>query len=314
MIAAFRTPARRIALAIALSALIHAVVLWLPYIQFPHAQVQLPPLSVRLEGLPKPVETISKTPEPAKPESGHPPAESIDGSSAMHQTKAMAAMKRTDQTTPRPLPRHLQLGFVVYQNGSRIGEIIQQLDIHGSRYSLKSLRKTSGLASLSNSDQLVLTSQGRIAETGLLPEIFEQEELSRNGNQRTRARFDWKKQELHYSNGDVSALPADTQDSLSYLYQLSQIPVNGEFISLPVSDGAQLRHYQIEIGTKEDLETPLGKLRTLHLRQMHARGEGYFEIWLGLEYRMLPVKFSLVDGSDNVIEEYAVSDIRAADE
>ena len=47
---------------------------------------------------------------------------------------------------------------------------------------------------------------------------------------------------------------------------------------------------------------------------MHARGEAYFEIWLGLEYRLLPVKFRLVDGSDNVTEEFVISGIRAADE
>jgi hypothetical protein len=58
----------------------------------------------------------------------------------------------------------------------------------------------------------------------------------------------------------------------------------------------------------------MGKLSTLHLRKMHARGEGYFEIWLGLEYRLLPVKFDLVDGSGNVTEELVISSIRAADE
>jgi len=58
----------------------------------------------------------------------------------------------------------------------------------------------------------------------------------------------------------------------------------------------------------------MGKLRALHLRKMHSRGEAYFEIWLGLEYRMLPVKFSQVDRSGNVIHEYVISDIRAADQ
>jgi hypothetical protein len=97
------------------------------------------------------------------------------------------------------------------------------------------------------------------------------------------------------------------------MYQISQIQMNGEFFLLPVSDAAQLQQYQIEVGTKENIDTPMGKVRALHLRKMHAQGEAYFDIWLGLEYRLLPVKFSQVDDSDKVIEEYVISSFRAAD-
>ena len=90
--------------------------------------------------------------------------------------------------------------------------------------------------------------------------------------------------------------------------------MNQEFIQIPVSDGAQLQQYQIEIGTQQDLSTPLGKLHTLYLREMHAPGTAYFELWLGLQYRLLPVKFRLIDSSDLPVEEYVISDIRAGDE
>lgn len=53
MIVALNSPVRRITLAIALSVLIHAAILWLPYIQFPRTRIELPPLSVRIEPLPK---------------------------------------------------------------------------------------------------------------------------------------------------------------------------------------------------------------------------------------------------------------------
>ncbi len=101
---------------------------------------------------------------------------------------------------------------------------------------------------------------------------------------------------------------------LSFMYQISQLPMNGEFFTMPISDGMQLQQDQIEIGTKEDLATPMGKLRALHLRKMHADREAYFEIWLGLEYRLLPVKFRQIDSSGNMIEEFVITDIRAADE
>lgn len=39
----------------------------------------------------------------------------------------------------------------------------------------------------------------------------------------------------------------------------------------------------------------------------------YFDIRLEMKYRMLPVKFRLVDSADQVTEEYLISDIRAGD-
>lgn len=317
MIAAFRTPTRRIALAIALSVLIHAAILWLPYIQFPQARVQLPPLSVRLEPLPKPVKLIAEKPEPAKPEPANPLTKPGDSASARPATNVMVAMHRTEQSAAiQPLPKHLQLTFTVYKgdDGFRIGEIHHQLDIRGGGYTLKAARQTSGLASLRNSNQLIQISRGRIVEHGLQPEIFEEEKITQDGKQSLQATFDRAARKLHFSNGGETALPADAQDILSFMYQISQLPMNGEFFPLPISDGKQLEQYQIEIGAKEDIATPMGKLRALHLRKMHARGEAYFEIWLGLEYRLLPVKFSQVDSSGNVTEEFVISGIRAADE
>ena len=312
MIAVLRTPARRIALAIALSVLIHAAILWLPYIQFPQARVELPPLSVRLEPLPKTVKATAAKPEPV-----YPLTRSEGSASAKPEAGAMAPMDRTELTAAaQPFPEHLQLRFTVYKgaDGFRIGEILQQLDIQGDRYNLKSVRQTSGLASLRNSDRLIQTSRGRLVPTGLQPQVFEEERITKGGKQSMQATFDQTTQKLRFSQGGEAALPADAQDVLSFLYQLSQIRMDGEFFPLPVSDGTHLQQYQIEVGAEEEIDTPMGKLRTLHLRRMHTRGEEYFEIWLGLEYRLLPVKFRLVDGSDKVTEELVISGIRAADE
>ena len=191
MIAAFSTPARRIALAIALSVLIHAVILWLPYIQLPQAKVQLPPLSVRLEPLPRPAEMTAAKPELVKPDLGYPLTKSEGGASAKPETSAMPIMDRTEETTvARPFPMHLQLTFTVYQgaDGFRIGEIHQQFDIHGGRYNLKSVRQTSGLASLSNSGQLIQTSSGRIVEQGLQPEFTAKTASPRTANKTCESR------------------------------------------------------------------------------------------------------------------------------
>lgn len=312
MIAALNSPARRITFALSLSVLLHGALLWLPYIQLPHAQVVLPSLTARLEPLPKPAERPA-----AKRETDNPITRSNGSASINAAAGTMAEMEKTEESSAaHPFPKHVRLTFVVHKGaeGFRTGEIRHQLDISGDRYTLRSVRQTSGLTSLRNSDRLIQTSHGRIGDHGLQPETYEEEVITKASQQRLQATFDWPAQKLRYSHGNETALPADAQDALSFMYQFSQLPMNGEFFPLPVSDGAQLQQYQIEIGMKKDLSTPMGKLRALQLRKMHLQGEAYFEIWLGLEYRLLPVKFSRVDSSDNVIEEFVITDIRATDE
>ncbi len=312
MITALRKPVVRLALALALSALLHAIILWLPYIQLPHAKVELPPLTARLSPLPRPAEqSVAKT------ESEHPITMSGNRAPEKPAIQAMGKMDKTEESdSARPFPKHVRLTFVVHQSADGLlsGEIHHQLDIHGSSYTLKATKRAAGLASLRNSDTLIQTSRGTIDKHGLQPQIFEEEEITRSGKQSLHATFDHAGRKLRFSDGGEVILPDEAQDNLSFMYQLSQLPMNGEFFQLPISDGTRLEQYQIEIGIKEDIATPMGKLRALHLRKMHIQGEAYFEIWLGLEYRLLPVKFSRVDGAGNVIEESVISDLRAADE
>lgn len=316
MTAVFRTTGSRIALAITLSLIIHAALLWLPYITLPQPRVDFPPLSVRLEPLPTPPKLITEQPQHSKPASPDALPKSDHKLSARSASKSMAPMNKTMQNTAsQPFPKHLQLSFIAYQGGDglRTGEIRQQLDINDGRYVLRSVRETSGLASLRNNDRLIQTSHGNIDEHGLHPDLYEIEKITAAGKFYRQSLLDHKSGTLRFSDDSSAALPTDTQDSLSFMYQLSQLSINQEFFTLPVSDTAQLRQYQIEIGPREDVDTPIGKLRALHLREMHAPGSAYFEIWLGLEYRRLPVKYREIDSSGKVTDEYVISGIRASD-
>ena len=317
MIAAIRTSGGSFALAILLSLLIHAAILWLPNITLPQPVVQLPPLSVRLEPLPQPVKLLARHTRSAKPVPSKDVTRSEQGKSTDSASESMAPMEKTRQSTAtQPSPKHLQLTFSVYKgsDGLMTGEIRQHFDVRGDRYNLESMRQSIGLTSLPNSNRIIRNSRGKLTKTGLQPDIFEEQSITREDKQSMRVTFDRTAGKLLYSNGGVTALPENTQDALSFLYQLANLPMGVESFALPVSDGEQLHQYQIEIGAKEYLDTPMGKLRTLHLRQIHNDGEAYFEIWLGLEYRLLPVKFRRVDGSGMVTEEWGISSIRAADE
>lgn len=305
------TPNRRVALALIISALAHAYIMWLPYIQLPHEKVKLPPITVRIEHLARPAEKPAVKPAQANPiviREGHP--------ASKPPSVKLAKLEKTEETaTPQPFPAHLQFTYVVHdgQDGAMTGMIVQQFDIHGDRYTLRSTHAAEGPARLKNSDRLVESSMGRIDDHGLHPESYEEQHVSRNGMQTLRVEFDHAVHQLRFADGSTADLPDDAQDRLSFLYQLVKTPANTEYFTLAVADTGQLQEQQIEVGARETIDTPLGKLRTLRLRKIHNSGEPYFEIWLGLEYRLLPVKYDMHDSNGTVTEEWVISDMRASE-
>lgn len=308
MITLLRTLNRRIAFAIALSALMHAAILWLPQIRLPRNEVQLPPLTARLEPLPKHLLQSVKS-EPAK-------SVASPGSTASAQSTAKAVNEVEESAAHHLFPNHVYLTFAVYNGvGSfKVGNAYHRLDINEDRYTLKAVKRITGLAGLLNDEQTTQTSRGKIINQGLQPESFMEEKIINGRRQYLKTTFDWAGQRLRYSRGGETPLIDDAQDALSFAYQLSQLSMRTEIIPLAIFDGKLLENGRLEMYGEEDISTPMGKMRTLHLRKMHVQGETYFEIWLGLEHRLLPVKFRRIDSSDKVTEEAVISDIRVADE
>lgn len=321
-------PAARVALAIGLSLLIHAIALFGPLVELPKSEVPLPPLTARLEPLaaaPAPKKKPKPKPKPETPvqenapETPAPEATSQEIPSKVEPpafSEPRPAAEAPEQAKPL-LPKHAQLTFAVYQGsgGMQLGEAVHRLDIEDGQYTLKTVSQTTGVVSFFKTYALTQTSRGRVDAQGLHPLAFEEEKKLSKGSQNLSAAFDWETHKLHFSHGGETALPEQAQDIASFLYQLSQMPMaNRETIPIGISNGKKLEYYELEIGAVEEISTPLGKLRALPLRKVHAQGEEGLEIWLGLEYRLLPVKVRQIDRTGQVAGEMMISDIRVSDE
>ena len=81
-----------------------------------------------------------------------------------------------------------------------------------------------------------------------------------------------------------------------------------------ISNGKKLEHYEFSVSEDEMIQTRLGKLRALPIHKIHAAGEEGQVIWLGMEYRMLPVKIRQIDRAGEISGEMVISEIRVADE
>lgn len=299
---------RHLAYALALSILLHALLLWLPELHFAQDPISVPPLSVRLEPL-------HETDMPPAPTAAADPI-SLPSPKAAEELAAEAAgatQKVEKPATPQLFPKRMQLSFAVQGIHGR-SEMQQQLDISGDKYALQSLQRSSGPASLTGGVQITRISRGHIDEHGLRPDSYEEERLEGDARKNITASFDWKTQRINFSHGSTIELPASTQDVLSLTYQMGLLNLRGETVPMSSSDGEILEQYELEISRDDALSTPMGELRTLRLRKIHQAGESYFEIWLARDYRLLPVKLRRVSVSGETLEEQTISAIRITDE
>lgn len=215
-----------------------------------------------------------------------------------------------------PLPKYAQLTFIVYKGTSFIvGEARHRLEISDDKhYTLQVGVNTTGIASLFKTFEMNQQSSGTVTARGLRPDEFSENKLTNKGRQTLSAVFDWQNRQLAFSGGNNTPLPEGAQDLLSFLYQFSQMPLDQATLPMHVSNGRKLESYQLEVGEEEEIQTRLGKLRARPLRKINAPGEEGLEIWLGLEYRLLPVQIRSIDRNGEIAGQMVVSDIRVSDE
>lgn len=328
-------PSFGIVVAISVSLLIHAFLLFGPrLIELPAVEVTLPPLTAKLEPLPaikqvvkvppKPVRKPKAAPlpkpvplpEPTPPEpDNQEPPEVLAVAETPPVVEAPAPEISAAQPA-HPLPKQAQLTFIAYKGTSfQVGEARHRLDIKDDgSYTLQVGMNTTGIASLFKTFELNQQSSGTVSARGLHPDKFSENKLTSGGKQTLTAEFDWQNKQLMFSSGNTVALPELTQDILSFLYQLSQLPLDEAVVTMHISNGKKLENYQLTVGVEEEIQTRLGKLHVLPLRKVHAPGEEGLEIWLGLEYRLLPVKIRQLDRSGEIAGEMVISDIRVSEE
>jgi hypothetical protein len=174
--------------------------------------------------------------------------------------------------------------------GFAIGFSIHQWEVIDGAYRLTAVTETSGLVALFRPLRFEVESRGRLTAEGLLPEhVVTRQEGRETG---TTADFDWDKMELRVGNRSPRTLLPGTQDVLSFAYQLGLIADLAAHGSLPIATGKAYANYRIEIVGDEEIETPAGTFRCLHLR---VPGVATTELWLAYDRSLLPVKIQHID-------------------
>ncbi len=184
------------------------------------------------------------------------------------------------------------------RSGLALAEMTDTLRVHGGDYELTSNAQGVGIvALLARGQSLRRESRGAIGAAGLSPKSFFEQ---RGTDYKLNAEFDWPAREVILTNaqGEKSREPvtANAQDRLSFPYLLAFAPgaPPAEF-TVQVADGRFLTAYTFRLVGTETITTGLGEVKALHYTKVLAGNDTAFDLWLGLEQQLLPVRVSYAD-------------------
>lgn len=210
--------------------------------------------------------------------------------------------------TAPPAPQAVSASFNVFMHGAHIATMNETFEAKGGEYRLSSESNAVGVLALFQRETVRFVSTGKLTPAGLQPLRFEGK---RNDNdpRRVRGEFDWAAGKLtleHHGRTETLPLSPGTQDRLSFLYQFMFIaPGKAGQMEMHMTNGRKLDRYQYNIEPGVELDTPLGRIATVHLVKQRQPDESATEIWLSPRHRYLPVKMMIVEANGSRYEQIA---------
>ncbi|MGH8700874.1 MAG: DUF3108 domain-containing protein, partial [Burkholderiales bacterium] len=165
-------------------------------------------------------------------------------------------------------------------------------------YRIVSESQAVGLLAMFVREPLRVVSSGQLIASGLRPLHFESKRGD-NDPRQARADFDWQAGQLaltHRGKTETLTLPPVTQDLLSSMYQFMFVaPDRSQRLEFSMTNGRKLDRYYYTVQPGVEIETPLGRMATVHLVRQHRPDENGAEVWLAPQHRYLPVKVLILE-------------------
>ncbi len=315
---------RRLLLALAISAILHLLLVFRADIPFPDWAVPNETIEVALVAAPKPEpkpqpprpepkpqpKKVQKPPKPKPapkpvPPPPAPPVPAEPGSATVVAERMSEPAATEPEPEPEPpkameplppipdepvaapkAPKHVEIEFRGTNGSKGSGKQVFERGDDG-RYTLSG--EMSMPVFLFVSGTLEQHSEGLITPQGLQPTSFRQKVT---GNKPQTAAFDWDKHKVVMDTGkrtETADLAPGTQDMLSFMYQFMFVPPLEE-MRLTMVTGKKLKTYVYNFEGEEQLDTQMGKLHTVHISRNNRDGDEKTELWLAADYRYLPVR------------------------
>jgi len=203
-------------------------------------------------------------------------------------------------------PAAVKAHYEVHKDGLHVATVSEAFEQRGTGYSIVSESNPAGLLAIFVRTRIKVTSTGSVTPAGLRPDQLEYGRLD-DASKNVSARFDWKTDQLSMTfdgHNETIALPKDTQDRLSLMYQFMFLPAERlANLAFHMTNGKKIEAYRYQLAGRETLNTALGKLDTVHLIKQRDPGDNAVEVWLAPEYHHLPVKVLIVENDGSKYEQ-----------
>ena len=91
-------------------------------------------------------------------------------------------------------------------------------------------------------------------------------------------------------------LTAGAQDRLSIMYQFMFVhPDKARQVEFWMTNGRKFDLYRYRLNPDVELDTALGRLKTLHFVKQREPGESHAEVWVSTQHQNVPVKVVIVE-------------------
>ncbi|MEK9776684.1 MAG: DUF3108 domain-containing protein, partial [Quisquiliibacterium sp.] len=242
----------------------------------------------------------------------------LTGAAPLHAKPSAANGASPTSVAALPAPPsgtwHFKIYFGDYTTGIEVASLDYIIRVDGGHYRLATEGRASGLVALFYSGVLTQTSEGRLTAAGLEPEHYSE----KRGKRPERSlRVDRQSGQVIFKRKPARKLVPGTQDRLSVLVQLGLLAraQPGRFapnavISLPELSIGDLQIASYTVRGVQNLPTPRGPLRALHLERPAPQKDGAnrIEAWLGYDQQLLPVRIRITEPDGRVFDQMLALD------
>jgi hypothetical protein len=182
-----------------------------------------------------------------------------------------------------------------------VGRMDYRWSYEEGRYLIESKMETVGFVSLFYGRTHAQRSGGTLNVRGLKPEYYL---LQQSGKPDERVDFDWDRSNARLQRGNKRTelvLQPGTQDLLSVLHQIHFIRPLQQSNPLYIATPKHIETNIVELLGEENLESPIGPIRSLHLKYRDPDG-GVVEFWLDQDRALLPVRIHSENRKDVILD------------
>jgi uncharacterized protein DUF3108 len=195
-------------------------------------------------------------------------------------------------------PTEITAEYEVSSSGVIIGRINETFVRKADTYTIQSVMRSEGLLKAIVDDEFTVESAGRVGASGLKPLRYG-ERRAKDSKRDLKSTFDWEKRVMRtLARGEKSevALPVDTQDRISLMYQFMNLPAYGESFVIPMADRRKIETHTYRLVEEVKLTTPAGDFDTRHYqRVVNNPKDTRADVWLARDRFNFPVRLVLDD-------------------